>query len=104
MVRTHQMTIAGETTIDTLRYGHETIVMSDTKVSKSRFKAEALELFREVERTGKPLVITDRGIPVLRVIPYKEELEDMLAELRGSILEYIDPDEPVGLEEWELLP
>jgi hypothetical protein len=29
-------------------------------VSKSRFKAQALELFRQVERTGKPITITDR--------------------------------------------
>ena len=90
--------------IDSLDYGHDTIVMKDTQVSKSRFKAEALELFREVERTGHPLIITDRGIPVLRLIPYKEDLDDMLAELRGAITEYIDPTEPVGLEDWELLP
>ena len=37
-----------------------------TTVSKSRFKAKALELFRQVERTGKPIIITDRGTPVLK--------------------------------------
>src|SRR2546423_10383847 len=29
-------------------------------ISKSRFKAHALELFRQVEHTGQPIVITDR--------------------------------------------
>jgi len=30
-------------------------------VSKSRFKAKALDYFRQVERTGKELVVTDRN-------------------------------------------
>jgi hypothetical protein len=32
-----------------------------TTESKSRFKAQALELFRQVERSGKP-IITDRPL------------------------------------------
>ena len=81
--------------IDMFDYGHDTIVMMINHVSKSRFKAHALELFRQVEQSGHALVITDRGIPVLRLTPYKEDLESMLAPLRGSLLEYIDPFEPV---------
>ena len=42
-------------------------------VTKSRFKPRALEYFREVERTGKALIITDRGKPVLKIVPYSEE-------------------------------
>jgi len=30
-------------------------------VSKSEFKARALEYFRKAERTGEPLITTDRG-------------------------------------------
>jgi prevent-host-death family protein len=40
-------------------------------VSKSTFKAKALELFRQVERTGTPIVITDRGVPVLTLSPFR---------------------------------
>lgn len=39
-------------------------------VSKSRFKPQALEYFRQVEKSGEPLIITDRGKPVLKVLPY----------------------------------
>jgi len=42
-------------------------------VTKSKLKARMLEYFREVERTGEPLVVTDHGrfgesgcIPTLR--------------------------------------
>ena len=39
------------------------------RVSKSKLKARLLEYFREVERTGEPLEVTDRGRPVLGVVP-----------------------------------
>jgi len=35
-------------------------------ISKSHFQAHALEIFREVERTGKPVVITERRSRVLK--------------------------------------
>ena len=41
-----------------------------TTISKSRFKPRALEYFRRVETTGEELVITDRGRPVAKVVPY----------------------------------
>ena len=71
-------------------------------VSKSRFKAQALEYLREVERSGKELVITDHGQPVLKVVPYAEDPSAAVLEsLRGSVLRYDDPLEPVGVEDWE---
>jgi prevent-host-death family protein len=72
-------------------------------VSKSRFKARALHYFREVERTGEDLVITDRGRPVLKLTQFVEDPEDGLRSLRGSVLYYEDPTEPVGVEDWEEL-
>ncbi len=65
-------------------------------VSKSSFKAKALEYFREVESTGKELVITDHGKPVLKVVPYSQDPAEVLRSLRGSVIRYVDPLEPVG--------
>ena len=81
--------------IDSLDHGHITMVIMDAHVSKSRFKAQALELFRQVEQSGHPIVITDRGVPVLRLAPFKDDLETALAPLRGSVVEYVHPMEPV---------
>jgi prevent-host-death family protein len=75
----------------------------DSTVSKSRFKARALDYFRQVERTGRELVITDHGRPVVKIVPYASNPEEALAALRGSVLRYDDPTEPVGLDEWEAL-
>lgn len=73
----------------------------ETQVTKSRFKPRALEYFREVERTGKALVITDRGRPVLKIVPYSEESSDALTMLRNSVIRYDNPTDPVGLDDWE---
>jgi len=72
-------------------------------ISKSKFKPRALEYFRQVEATGEDLVITDHGRPVVKVVPYKEDPEAVLKTLRGSVLAYEEPTEPVGLEAWEIL-
>ena len=70
-----------------------------TSVSKSRFKSRALELLRQVERTGRPIIITDRGTPVLKVMPYREDPNAALSVLRGSVVNYEGPTMPVG-EDW----
>jgi prevent-host-death family protein len=81
------------------------IVMKQTRqtVSKSRFKSRALEYFRQVEKSRKPLIITDRGKPVLRVVPFSEDHEELLKELRGSVVKYKDPTKPVGESDWDAL-
>lgn len=75
------------------------------QVSKSRFKAQALELFRQVEASGEPLVVTDHGRPTLEVRPYRPVRPDAnpLEELRGSVLRFDDPFAPVGENDWEAL-
>jgi len=72
-------------------------------VSKSQFKPHALEYFRKIEQTGEELIITDRGRPVLKVSPYSEDPDQVLRELRDTLLTYEDPTEPVGREDWEAL-
>ena len=69
-------------------------------VSKSKFKPQALEYFREVEKSGRELIITDRGRPVLKIVPYLEDTEAWLRPLQGSVLRYKDPTGPVSVEDW----
>ncbi|BCH21945.1 type II toxin-antitoxin system Phd/YefM family antitoxin [Mesorhizobium sp. L-8-3] len=70
-------------------------------VSKSQFKARALEFFRRVETTGEPVVITDRGQPKLEIRRYSAPRRDSLETLRGTVLRYDAPMEPVGDDVWE---
>lgn len=74
-----------------------------TTISKSRFKPRALEYFRRVEKTGEEVVITDRGRPVAKIVPYAFDPAEVLASLRGTVLRYDEPTEPVAAGDWEAL-
>lgn len=77
--------------------------MMQTVISKSQFKPQVLEYLRMVEQQHKTLVITHAGKPVAQVIPYTKKDDSALARLRGSVISYKNPFDPVGLEDWEAL-
>lgn len=62
-----------------------TMVMD--KISKSQFKPRALEFFREIEATGRPLIITDNGVPKLEIRPYQPQT-NRLDALRDSVIHF----------------
>ena len=72
-------------------------------ISKSTFKPKSLEFFRHIQETGEEIIITDYGKPVLKIVPYFDDGEAILASLKNSIISYENPLEPVGEKDWELL-
>jgi prevent-host-death family protein len=81
-------------------------------VSKGKLKAKMLEYFREVERTGEPLVVTDHGRPVLEVRPVAGKqvvtAQDVLEWYGQGGGPGVLPDEeelmkPMPWEDWEAL-
>lgn len=74
-----------------------------TEVSKSEFKAKALEILRRVEATGEPVLVTDHGKPTIEVRRHRSHARSPLDLLRGSVVDYLDPTEPVGEQDWEAL-
>ena len=75
----------------------------ETKISKSKFKAHALEIFRRVELTGEPVIVTDHGTPSLIVRKYIGSVASVRDKLIGSVLRYDDPLEPVAEDDWVAL-
>jgi prevent-host-death family protein len=74
----------------------------DRSVSKSKFKPRSLEYFREVETTGEPLIITDHGRPVVKIVPFSPaDPRKRMSQLRNVITRYEAPEEPVAVEDWE---
>ncbi len=72
-------------------------------VSKSQFKARALKYFRDVQESGRELIVTDHGRPVIKVVPYRPDTDRLMRVLSGSVVDYRDPTEPIGESEWEAL-
>lgn len=77
--------------------------MSTEHISKSVFKARALEYLRRVEATGEPVVITDNGQPAVEVRRFRVDKRSPVERLRGSVLRYDSPLEPVAEHDWEAL-
>ena len=67
------------------------------KVSKSELKPKLFAYLKRVSESGKELIITDHGKPVLKIVPISAEEESPLHKLRGMITKYEDPFEPVGV-------
>ena len=70
----------------------------ESKISKSKFKAQALELFREIEETGASagtsMIITDHGRPALEVRRFHDR--KLLDVLKGSVIRYQRATRPVA--------
>ncbi|BAN36857.1 hypothetical protein SCD_n03058 (plasmid) [Sulfuricella denitrificans skB26] len=75
--------------------------MNNQLISKSEFKSKALEYFRQVEASGETVIVTDHGKPTLEVRPYRGRARPPLDILRGSVIRYEKPTDPVGENDWE---
>jgi antitoxin (DNA-binding transcriptional repressor) of toxin-antitoxin stability system len=70
-------------------------------ISKGRLKARMLEVFREIERKGEKLIVTDNGRPVLLIEPIgaKRHVDELFADLRGKV-EYAEDINAPSSDEW----
>jgi prevent-host-death family protein len=76
--------------------------MKEKSFSVSEFKARSLGLLDQISRTGESVVITKRGKPIARVVPFKENRQKPLAgRLRDMLLEEEDIVSPFGAELWK---
>lgn len=75
--------------------------MTDT-ISKSKLKARMLEVFRELEASGKELIVTDHDRPVLKIIPIKSKaaVADLFGAVQGQVIYHEDINTPT-LAEWD---
>jgi prevent-host-death family protein len=75
--------------------------MTET-ISKSKLKANMLAILRELEATGKELIVTDHGKPKLKIIPIRQKMtvQELFGDLQGQITYQEDINLPT-LEEWE---
>lgn len=72
------------------------------QVSKGVLKSHMLEYFREIERTGKELTVTDHGRPVLKIVPLERKpnsTESIFKPYRNQIIYNEDITEPTT-DEW----
>lgn len=78
------------------------------QVPAGKFKATCLRLMDRVAATGEPIVITKRGKPLARLVPFREEhpkRHSRYGSGKGTIL-FMAPDEELMApfaETWDAL-
>ena len=57
-------------------------------VSKSHLKAHMLRIFREIERSGEEIIVTDNSRPVLKIVPFKstQSVDTLFETVRGQVI------------------
>jgi prevent-host-death family protein len=70
-------------------------------VSKSALKTKMLEYFREIEKTGEELVVTDHNRPVLKIVPIKPKarISEIFGDYEGKV-RYAEDIRTPTLDEW----
>ena len=71
----------------------------------SKFKATCLARLERVHRTGRPLLITKRGVPIAQVVPppLPESPASGFGSMAGTVVEHGDVVAPLDESDWEVL-
>lgn len=73
-----------------------------TSMAISEFKAHALQAVGHVALSRETLIITKRGKPVARVIPYQDDtILGVPGKLASALVSESDIVSPLGSELWE---
>jgi len=73
-------------------------------IAVSRFKATCLDVIEQVRRTGEPVTITKRGVPVVRLVPAPvARVESRFGCMKGSAEDVGDIVGPLPERDWEAL-
>jgi prevent-host-death family protein len=72
-------------------------------IKASEFKAKCLALMDEVARTGRPVVITKKGEPLVDLVPHKaKSKKDAFGILKGELVITGDIMSPIDVE-WDAM-
>jgi antitoxin (DNA-binding transcriptional repressor) of toxin-antitoxin stability system len=71
-------------------------------ISKSKLKAQMLQIFRRIEQSGEELIVTDNHRPVLRIQPIKKKrsFKEVFGPYDGKVIYHEDINMPLT-EQWE---
>ena len=65
------------------------------------FKARCLAVMKQVQATGEPVVVTKRGAPIVKVVPVRDENDDIFGFLKDEAKIVGDVESPIPVE-WEV--
>ena len=98
----------GTTAVRKERATSKPVVAGKKQMAAAEFKAKCLRLIDEVSETGEEIVITKRGKPKAKLIPFRAPKKDpFFGRLKGIIEIVGDPDDLIKpvfpLEDYDML-
>ena len=70
----------------------------------SAFKARCLAVMDEIQATGEPVIVTKRGKAVVKVVPVKQEKDDLFGCMADEVKIVGDIESPaVPLKAWKIM-
>jgi len=73
------------------------------KIRASEFKARCLHVMKQVNATGEQVVVTKRGSPLVRVVPIKDESDELFGFMAAEVAVVGDVESPVvPLKDWKV--
>ncbi len=82
---------------------------TERTIAAGEFKAKCLKIMDEVNETGRSVIVTKRGEPVIKVVPITngKKKDSIFGRLAGIMKIHGDPDDLVKpiipLEDWDML-
>ena len=71
-------------------------------IPAGEFKSKCLRLMDSVQRTGKPIIITKRGKPMVKLVPADQPMAEWFGRLKGSVKIGGDIESPIDPPDaWE---
>ena len=70
------------------------------RIAAREFKAKCLSLISEVESRKREIVISQRGKPVAKLVPYDDKPKSLFGCMKGSVMFYGNIIDPIG-DNWE---
>ena len=69
------------------------------RMAAATFKARCLSVIKQVQSTGEPVVVTKRGVPLVKVVPIRPRKDDIFGFLQDEVRIVGDIESPIP--DWE---
>ena len=72
------------------------------RIPAAQFKSQCLALMEQVAASGRPVIVTRHGKPVVQILPVEKDAEDIFGFMAGKGRIVGDIEESVPASDWNL--
>ena len=72
------------------------------KIPAAQFKSQCLAVMDQIAETGRPVVVTKHGKPVVQIIPVQSDENEIFGFLEGKVRIVGDVENTIPLSDWNL--